>query len=45
MNHANEIRDLCTIARPDIGVVTNVGCAHVEFFDSIDGTSLLRSVN
>jgi len=42
-NHQGEIEELCKIAEPDYGLVTNIGKAHLEGFDGIEGVKKGKS--
>lgn len=36
-NHPKEIAELCAIAEPDYGIITNIGKAHLEGFGGFEG--------
>jgi UDP-N-acetylmuramoyl-tripeptide--D-alanyl-D-alanine ligase len=40
MNHFGEIKVLTDIALPDVGIITNIGIAHIEFLGSREGIAL-----
>ena len=39
MRGFGQIAELCAIARPHVGVITNVGPVHLEFVDSLEGVA------
>jgi UDP-N-acetylmuramoyl-tripeptide--D-alanyl-D-alanine ligase len=36
MNHSGEIKVLCDIAKPQHGMITNIGAAHIEFLKTME---------
>ncbi|MGV3640565.1 MAG: UDP-N-acetylmuramoyl-tripeptide--D-alanyl-D-alanine ligase [Adhaeribacter sp.] len=42
-NHINEIAQLCSIALPTHGLITNIGKAHLEGFGSLEGVARAKS--
>lgn len=42
-NHQGEIDELCRIAEPDFGLITNIGKAHLEGFGGIEGVKKGKS--
>lgn len=42
-NHVGEIDFLCRIAQPDLGLITNIGKAHLEGFGDLEGVIRAKS--
>lgn len=43
MNHPGEIAPLCEICCPNIGIITNIGTAHIEFLGTREGIAEEKS--
>ena len=43
MSRAGEIRNLSNLVKPDIGIITNVGEAHIENFDNLNEIAKAKS--
>ena len=43
-NHPGEIKALVDVAEPDVGVLTSIGTAHLEFFGTQDGIAAEKGV-
>jgi UDP-N-acetylmuramoyl-tripeptide--D-alanyl-D-alanine ligase len=44
MNHQGEITELCSIAQPEHGMITNIGPAHIEFMQSMENIFNEKSI-
>ena len=42
MNHLGEIKRLSEMAKPDLGLITNIGPGHLEFLGSIENVALAK---
>lgn len=42
MNHFGELTELCRIAQPTIGMIINVGAAHLEFFGTVEQIAVAK---
>lgn len=42
-NHLGDIQELCEIAEPNFGIITNIGKAHMQGFGSIEGIIKTKS--
>jgi len=43
MNHPGEIRELTLLARPEVGIVTNIGPAHLGFLGSLEAVAAAKA--